>query len=270
MILYSIILYVKQALRLAFLFALIVGKLRFLWYNIEYRFREVCMKDLSIKGYVKRIAIVVAGLALSAYGIGMTISADLGLAPWDVFNQGVAMQLKERFGMDVMMGTVSQVTCIFIIAIVLCLKEPIGVSTILDSILFGGFLNFFMKHNLLPTVDVYWLRFIVLGAGFIIWAIGVYMYMQPQLGAGPRDSLMVAIAKRNVSVGVARNSTELFALIIGWICGGKVGIGTIISVFFIGYVLQLVFKIVKFDAAKLKNESLFETAGNIKRLILNK
>lgn len=222
--------------------------------------------DLSVKGYIKRVFWVVVGLALSAYGIGMTIYADLGLAPWDVFNQGVSLQLQKHFGIDIMMGTVSQITCIFIIGIVLLLKEPIGVSTILDTILFGGFLNFFMKHNLLPSTEIYIMRFVLLGAGFIVWGIGVYMYMQPQLGAGPRDSLMVALAKRNVSVSVARNSTELFALAVGWLCGGKVGIGTVISVFFIGYVLQIIFNIVKFDATKVKNESLFETVKNFKKI----
>lgn len=222
--------------------------------------------NLSIKGYIKRIIVVVIGLALCSYGIGMTIYADLGLAPWDVFNQGVSIQLQKHFGINVMMGTVSQVTCVFIIAIVLLLKEPIGISTILDTVLFGGFMNIFMKHNLLPSTDIYALKFVLLGAGFFIWAIGVYLYMKPQLGAGPRDSLMVALAKRNISVSVARNSTELFALAVGWLCGGKVGIGTVISVFFIGYVLQFIFNILKFDATKIKNESLFETAKNLKNM----
>ena len=227
------------------------------------------MKELSFKSYIKRVLLVVFGLALSAYGIGMTIYADLGLAPWDVFNQGVALQLHKHFGIDIMMGTVSQITCAFIIIIVLLLKEPIGISTILDTILFGGFLNFFMKHNLLPSTEIYAVRFVLLGIGFVIWAIGVWLYMQPQLGAGPRDSLMIALAKRNIPVSIARNSTEMFALAIGWMCGGKVGIGTIISVFFIGYVLQFVFKLVKFDATKIKNESLFETARIFKKMFSN-
>ena len=225
------------------------------------------MKDLSFKGYIKRVLMVVIGLALSAYGIGMTIYADLGLAPWDVLNQGVSIQLQRHFGINIMMGTVSQITCGFIIIIVLLLKEPIGISTILDTILFGGFLNFFMKHNLLPSTEIYAVRFVLLGVGFVIWAAGVYLYMQPQLGAGPRDSLMIAFAKRGVSVGIARNSTEFFALAVGWLCGGKVGIGTIISVFFIGYILQFVFKLVKFDATKIKNESLIESGKNIFKMV---
>ena len=78
---------------------------------------------------------------------------------------------------------------------------------------------------------------------------------------------MIAFAKRGVSVGIARNSTEFFALAVGWLCGGKVGIGTIISVFFIGYILQFVFKLVKFDATKIKNESLIESGKNIFKMV---
>lgn len=224
--------------------------------------------DLTVKGYIKRIFLVVLGQAISAYGIGMTIFADLGLAPWDVFNQGVSLQFQKLFGIEVMMGTVAQVTSLIIIIIVLLLKETIGIATIIDALVYGAFLNFFMKYNLLPSTDIYWLRFVFFGLGFVVWSVGVYMYMQPQLGAGPRDSLMVALTKRNISVSMARNSTELFALAVGWICGGKVGIGTVISVFFIGYVLQFMFKIVKFDASKIKNESLFESVKNLKKAIV--
>lgn len=226
------------------------------------------MKDTTIKGYIIRIFWVVIGQAVSAYGIGMTIFADLGLCPWDVFNQGMSIQIQKHFGVDVMMGNVSQVTGIVIIIIVLFLKEKIGISTILDALIYGAFLNFFMKNNLLPRTDIYPLKFVCLGVGFLIWSVGVYLYMKPQLGAGPRDSLMVALAKRNVSVSVARNSTELFALVVGWLCGGKVGIGTVISVFFIGYVLQMMFHLVKFDASKIENESIIESTKNIAKCLV--
>ena len=221
------------------------------------------MKDTTIKGYIIRIFWVVIGQAISAYGIGMTIFADLGLFPWDVFNQGVCIQLQKHFGIEVMMGTVAQMTSIAIVVIVLLLKETIGISTILDALIYGAFLNFFMKNNLLPSTEIYAMRFVLLAIGFMVWAVGVYLYMQPQLGAGPRDSLMVALTKRNVPVSWARNSTELFALGVGWICGGKVGIGTLISVFFIGYVLQFMFRLVKFDTSKIKNESIIESTKNI-------
>lgn len=223
--------------------------------------------DLSVKGYIKRIFMVIIGQAISAYGIGMTIFANLGLCPWDVFNQGVSIQLQKLFGIEVMMGTVAQVTSLTIVLIVLLLKEKIGISTIIDAVMYGAFLNFFMKNNLLPSTEVYWLKFVFFGLGFVVWSVGVYIYMKPQLGAGPRDSLMVALTKRGISVGLARNSTELFALTVGWLCGGKVGIGTVISVIFIGYILQLMFKLVKFDTSKIRNESLFESAKNFRKIL---
>ncbi len=221
--------------------------------------------DLSVKGYIKRILWVLIGQAISAYGIGMTIFADLGLAPWDVFNQGVVLQLQKHFGIEVMMGTVAQCTSITIVVIVLLLKETIGISTILDAVVYGMFLNFFMKYNLLPTTDIYWLKYVFFMGGFVIWSVGVYLYMKPQLGAGPRDSLMIALTKRNISVSMARNATELFALTVGWICGGKVGVGTLISVVFIGYILQFMFRLFKFDASAIRNESLIESAKNLKK-----
>ena len=226
------------------------------------------MKDTTVKGYIKRVLWVLIGQAISAYGIGMTIFADLGLAPWDVFNQGVALQIQKHFGVEVMMGTVAQCTSAVIVIIVLLLRETIGISTILDALVYGMFLNFFMKCNLLPSTDVYILKYVLFIGGFVIWSVGVYLYMKPELGAGPRDSLMIALTKRNVSVSIARNSTELFALAVGWLCGGKVGIGTLISVLFIGYVLQFMFGIFKFDTSAIRNESLIESTKNLKNAIV--
>ena len=125
------------------------------------------MKDTTIKGYIIRIFWVVIGQAISAYGIGMTIFADLGLFPWDVFNQGVCIQLQKHFGIEVMMGTVAQMTSIVIVVIVLLLKETIGISTILDALIYGAFLNFFMKNNLLPSTEIYAMRFVLLES--VLW-----------------------------------------------------------------------------------------------------
>ena len=84
--------------------------------------------DLSFKGYIKRIFWVLLGQAISAYGIGMTIFADLGLAPWDVFNQGVALQIYKHFGVEVMMGTITMASATAVIIIDVILKEKIGVA----------------------------------------------------------------------------------------------------------------------------------------------
>ena len=109
-------------------------------------------------------------------------------------------------------------------------------------------------------------KFILLIGGFVIWSYGVYLYLAAELGAGPRDSLMAALSKRGLPVNIAKNAIEAVVFVIGWIFGGTVGIGTVIAVFIMGYLLKFWFALFKFDLAKAENESLLDTAKNVKRL----
>lgn len=81
------------------------------------------------------------------------------------------------------------------------------------------------------------------------------------MGCGPRDSLMVALGKRlpKVPIGVIRGSIEATVLVVGWLLGAKIGVGTIISVFGIGFILQWTFKLLKFDVRKVQHESVVDT-----------
>ena len=108
------------------------------------------MQDVSFKGYAKRIFIVTFGLIFAAYGVGLTVTAELGVSPWDVFSQGVALKLSQITGKQIMMGTITQITAALVILVDIALKEKIGVATIIDTCIFGGALNFFLRHNLLP------------------------------------------------------------------------------------------------------------------------
>ena len=113
------------------------------------------MQDISLKGYAKRIFIVTFGLVIAAYGVGLTVTAGLGVSPWDVFGQGVALKMSDLLGVEVMMGTITQITAALVIIADLVLKEKIGVATIIDTCIFGGALNFFLKHNMLPTPETF-------------------------------------------------------------------------------------------------------------------
>ncbi|MBP5211926.1 MAG: hypothetical protein J6Z30_03625, partial [Pyramidobacter sp.] len=90
-------------------------------------------------------------------------------------------------------------------------------------------------------------------------------YISAALSCGPRDSLMVALCKRfpRTQVGVIRFFIEGGALLTGWLCGAKVGIGTLIAVFGISFLIQAVFAIMKFDVSTVEHESLFVTMRNI-------
>lgn len=225
------------------------------------------LREVSFKGYTVRILVTTFGLVFAAYGVGLTVTAGLGVSPWDVFGQGVALKLTELLGVEVMMGTITQITAAMVIIADLALKEKIGVATIIDTLIFGGALNFFLKHDMLPYPETFAVKFVIMFLGYAVWSLGICIYMQTVLGAGPKDSLFVAFAKRKIPVALAKNSIEAVVCLVGWILGGTVGIGTLVCVFTMGFMIDFFFRLFKFDVTKVENESIIDTAKNIKILL---
>jgi len=224
------------------------------------------LKEVSFKGYAVRLSVTFFGLIFAAYGVGLTVTAGLGVSPWDVFGQGVALKLTEMLGMEVMMGTITMASATAVIIIDVILKEKIGVATIIDILVFGPALNFFLKHNMLPVPQGFAVRLFCTVLGFMVWSLGIAIYMKAQLGAGPKDGLFMAFAKRKIPVALAKNSIEAVVCLIGWIFGGTMGVGTLICVFAMGSMIDFFFKLLKFDVNTVQNESLIDTARNIKML----
>ena len=222
----------------------------------------------SVKGYLKRFVMLTAGLLIAAYGICMTVNSQLGISPWDVFAQGLAFKLSDITGNTYTLGTLTRWIGWVVLVLAIVLKEKIGFGTIYDILIVGSFMNFYTDNNLVPSPESFALRLVLLVAGFVVWSFGVYFYLAAELGAGPRDSLMAALAKRNVPVNIAKNAIEAVVFVIGWICGGTVGVGTVIAVFIMGYLLKFWFAVFKFDLAKAENESLLDTVKNIKKLFV--
>lgn len=220
----------------------------------------------SVKGYLKRFIMLSAGLMIAAYGICMTVNSQLGISPWDVFAQGLAFKLSEITGETYTLGTLTRWIGWVVLVLAVVLREKIGFGTIYDIMIVGTFINFYSNNNLVPAPESFVLRFILLICGFVIWSFGVYFYLAAELGAGPRDSLMAALSKRGLPVNIAKNAIEAVVFVIGWLCGGTVGIGTVIAVFIMGYLLKFWFAVFKFDLAKAENESLLDTAKNISRM----
>ena len=81
---------------------------------------------------------------------------------------------------------------------------------------------------------------------------------------------MSALAKRNIPVAIAKNAIEAVVFVVGWIFGGTVGIGTVIAVFIMGYLLKFWFAVFKFDLAGSKNDSIIDTVKNIKAALVKK
>jgi uncharacterized protein len=209
----------------------------------------------ALINYIKRTVRLIFGLFLFALGIFLTIQANIGLAPWDAFGMGLSYVTHLSYGNIVVL------TGLAIIAIDFLLKEKIGLGTVLNALLIGKFVDLIQYVQLIPRMTTLIPGLLMLLAGQVVICLGSYFYIGAALGCGPRDSLMVALGKRipRAPIGAIRGLIEATVLLVGWLLGAKVGIGTVLSVFGIGSILQLTFKILHFDVKNLKHESLPDT-----------
>jgi len=197
---------------------------------------------------------MITGLAFYALGIVMMINADIGYAPWEVFHVGLA----NAIGLTI--GVTSIIAGIIIVLIVTILGEKLGLGTIASMILTGVFIDIIFFVDFIPMAKNLLIGIVMLITGLFILAIGSYFYIKSAFGVGPRDNLMVVLARRTkFPVGVCRSAIELLVTVIGWLLGGMVGIGTVISVIAIGFCIQIAFKLLKFDVTLIKHETLKDT-----------
>ena len=218
----------------------------------------VCMKRLAA-----RLIKLLTGIFLVSLGIVMTCQAGLGIAPWDVLHQGISSIT------PLTMGQVSISVGLIILAIDCMARERIGLGTIVNLVFIGAFLDMINAVNarfcLIPKAETLPMGLFLLFLSLPVTAMGLYCYMSPKLGAGPRDSLMEAIKRRvPFSVGVCRMAIEAVALTVGWLLGGSVGIGTVVLVLCSGPVMQFFFRVFHFDVAAEPNESIAETLSFIR------
>lgn len=215
-----------------------------------------------IKSYTARLIRLVFGLFLYSLGIALSIQANIGLAPWDVFHTGISNITGLSY------GTISILAGAVVIIIALLLKENIGVGSILNMFFIGIMVDIIQSLKVIPTLDDFILGIVMLFLGQISISFGSYFYISASLGSGPRDSLMVALVKhfKNIPLGIIRGAIEAVVLLIGWLLGGKAGLGTVITVLGISFILQYTFKLLHFEVRNIHHESLFETGRIIRRV----
>jgi len=212
-----------------------------------------------MKQFYLRLFTLVLGLALYALGIVVTIQAHIGYEPWDVFHVGLA----RTTGLSI--GTISIIVGVAIVIIIALLGERLGLGTLLNMILIGLFIDLFMALGVIPQAKRLLTGIPMLLAGLLIIALASYFYIKSAFGAGPRDNLMVVLARRTkLPIGVCRGVVELLVTLVGWMLGGMVGIGTVISVVAIGFFIQLVFRLFKFDVMAVRHETLSETLAALR------
>lgn len=203
---------------------------------------------------VIRFIKLIIGLFLYALGIVFLINANIGYAPWEVFHAGIGNVIGMRI------GTVSIWTGVAIGILAYMMGEKIGIGTLLNMVLIGYFMNVIMSINFIPIMYDLIPSIVLLVSGLFTISLASFFYIGAAFGAGPRDSLMVALRRKTgYSVGLCRSMIEATAVFTGWLLGGLVGAGTVISAFGIGFCVQLTFKLLKFDVTTIKHESLDQT-----------
>ena len=159
-------------------------------------------------------------------GIALMVRGDLGLPPWDVFHQGIEQHT------SLTMGQVTIVVGAAIMLLWIPLRETPGVGTVLNVVVIGSSVDLFLWC--IPEIGPMWQRVAAMLIGAWLFGPGSGWYIGAGLGPGPRDGLMTGLARRGVPVAVARGGIEITVLVIGWLLGGTVGVGTIVFTATIG------------------------------------
>ncbi len=196
--------------------------------------------------------IATVSLFVNGFGIYLTIQANIGAAPWDVLSLGLSRTL------GILYGNAAIAVSVTILLIDILLKEPIGIAMFIDAVVVGKAVDFFNWTRLVPPCQSLLTAIPVMLTGLIILAYTQYTYMMASLGCGPRDTLMVGLAKRlnRLPIGLVSISLLGTATLIGWLLGGPVGIGTLLCAFCAGPIMQLAFRTVRFDATGVRHQRL--------------
>ncbi|KMT22026.1 YczE/YyaS/YitT family protein [Clostridium cylindrosporum] len=184
--------------------------------------------------YIIRVMVFVGGIFVLALGAATSITANLGVATWDVLHIG----LSNLSGLSV--GRWVQIVGIIMVLTTCILeREKPAIGSILNILIVGYFLNLILDLGFIPNFTEILPRSILLLIGIVLMGTGSGMYVASKVGAGPRDGMTLYLSKRfSISVRLARTILEISALTIGWLIGGPVAIGTFLSVPLVGPVMQ--------------------------------
>lgn len=199
------------------------------------------LRDVTLLRWLR----LFGGLWLFGTGIALMVNARLGLAPWDVLSQGVAL----RTGLRI--GTVTMLVGAVVLLLWFLIRERPGIGTVANIVLIGQAIN--LTLPLLPEFESVPIRFLELLLGMLVLGLGSAFYLGARLGAGPRDGLMLGLHRRTGwSIRVTRTVIEVCALTVGWLLGGTVGVGTIVLALGIGPVVQFMIRLVDPRSAAAK------------------
>lgn len=173
-----------------------------------------------------RLTQLIAGLGLYGVSEALMLRPGVGVDPWDVFHTGLARITGIPVG-TVLIGVGALVLLLWI-----PLRQRPGLGTAANVVIIGAVLDLIL--DVVPMPHALWLRWAVFLSGVVLNAVATGLYIGAGLGPGPRDGLTTGIAARGRSIRVVRTSVEVAVLVIGWLLGGNVGLGTLVYALAIG------------------------------------
>ncbi|MDC1279168.1 hypothetical protein N8Y94_02415 [Candidatus Pelagibacter ubique] len=184
-------------------------------------------KPLNLKPKISTFFFLCLGLVLFGLGEGLLIVSFVGASPWSILAQGIALNV------DLSIGIITVLISIGVLFLWLPLKQKPGIGTILNAIIIGLMIDVCIKF--IPTPENYLNQLILATIAVLTVGLGGGIYLVANLGAGPRDGLMVGLQKKtNLPIATVRAFLEITVMSIGWYLGGTVGIGTLLFAFGIG------------------------------------
>lgn len=195
------------------------------------------LKPIHWKTFPRDFLVIQIGFLLYGLSIALAIRANLGTGTWAVLD----VALSKISGWTP--GTMTVLVGFTVLISALLMREQIGWGTLGNILSIGPWLD--LALYFIPAVENNWpLQLLMLLAGILTQGIATAIYIGVNAGAGPRDSLMLAIKRTTgISYRLARGIIEVTVLVIGWLLGGPAGIGTAVHALLIGTAMQWAFKV---------------------------
>jgi uncharacterized membrane protein YczE len=194
--------------------------------------RGTLRERLAGRHLTRRVLQLYAGLITYGISMALFVRSDLGNMPWDVFHQGLVVQLGGTIGRwSIVVGAI-------VLLLWIPLRERPGLGTISNVFVIGIFVDLTLSR--LPELDHLAGRIGYVAAGVLLNAIATAAYIGARFGSGPRDGLMTGFTRRTrFSLRLVRTSIEVVVVITGWLLGGTLGVATIVYAVAIGPLVQL-------------------------------
>ena len=182
----------------------------------------------------RRLAILLFGVFIMGIGGATTVQSELGNPPWTVLAQGLAIQLEIPLGWAFFL-----VSCL-VLLVWIPLRVTPGFGTITNAVVFAASLQ--LGISIIPKQDSFTISLLMVLVGIFLVGFGTAIYITCGLGQGPRDGWMIGFVKRTgIRIWQIRFAMEAFALTIGYLLGGKVGLGTVLVMLLIGQTVAISF-----------------------------